>query len=87
METIRSKRRHHLQKRALPYTLILFPPCKEHPQDHVFGTGSYMVEEEILVKIEGGGAYEERSRGKGGRATSSLYKSTLGREPPNHFGN
>jgi hypothetical protein len=87
METIRSKRRHRLQKRALLYTLILFPPSKIHPQDHVFGIGSYMVEEEILVKLEGGGAYEERCRGKGGRATSSLHKSTLGRERPNHFGN
>ena len=46
-----------------------------------------MVEEEILIKVEGGGAYEERWRGKGGRATSSLHKSTLGQEPPNHFGN
>jgi hypothetical protein len=87
METIRSKRRHHLQNKALLYTLILFPPCKIHPQDHVFGTGSYMVEEEIIIKLEGGGAYEENWRGKGGRATSSLHKSTLGREPPNHFEN
>jgi hypothetical protein len=53
----------------------------------VFGTGSYIVEEEILVKLEGGGAYEERWREKAGRATSSLHKSTLRREPPNHFGN
>jgi hypothetical protein len=87
METIPSKRRHHLQKRALLYTLILFPPYKIHPQDHVFGTGSYMVEEEILVKIEGGGAYEQHWRGKGGRATSSLHKLTLRRERLNHFGN
>jgi hypothetical protein len=34
-----------------------------------------MVEEEILVKLVGGGAYEEHWRGKGGRATSSLHKS------------
>jgi hypothetical protein len=46
-----------------------------------------MVEEEILVKLEGGGAYEEHWRGKGGRATSFLNKLTLTREPPNHFGN
>jgi hypothetical protein len=87
METIRSKRRHHLQKRVLLYTLIFFPPCKIHPRDHVLGIGSYMMEEEILINLEGGGEYEDRLREKGGRATSSLHKSTLGREPPNHFGN
>jgi hypothetical protein len=48
METTQLKRKIHLQKSALLFSLILFPPPpKINPQDPVFGTGSFMVEKEI----------------------------------------
>jgi hypothetical protein len=47
METAWLKRKHHLRKRALLYSLILFPPLKSIHRTEVFGTGSCMVEEEI----------------------------------------